>query len=53
MLAALYELQFKVEEKLFQSDPQGAAYVALVAERSELDQMILAAGGKSGIVLDY
>lgn len=52
-LETLYKLQHAVEEKLYQGEPQGADYVALVEERSRLDEMILVAGGKSGIVLDY
>ena len=53
MLEALYRLQIAVEEKLYNGNPQGAEYVTLIEERSHLDEMILAAGGKSGIILDY
>ena len=54
MLATLYELQEAVEETLFNLLPASVEeFVTLTEQRIDLDAIILAAGGKSGIVLNY
>jgi len=54
MLETLYEIQCRIEEKLYNYPPQNLdEYVDLMQQHLNIDEMILKAGGKSGIVLDY
>ncbi len=53
MLATLYELQIAVEEAVINTVVDAADFVTLIGQHVDLDEMILAAGGRSATVLNY
>ncbi len=53
MLATLYEIQNSVEDAIINTVVDAADFVTLIEQHIDLDEMILAAGGRSATVLSY